>query len=440
MDVSAVLEPLERRGRRPVARRPAPRAPAGPLLARAALACAVLPALTAAAGQERPELPPSPAARAWATVARGTLPATGAPGGVSEAAFASWPAAGAQAWDEPAPWRRWTALLRALLEDDGRASSPGAGERAPAPGEGPQPASELRASLALCALAQGRFDDAWTHFAAVARRPRAGAAPALFPARRSRRPPGPRGRRARAAGGGRAPRSALPPEAEAASVFGAREMRSAPFVVGDATLAMRVYYEPGDGVQVDLEHLGGGPAELSVRLPHPLDFALGKQYRDWDEVESVEGAVAVRLSAEQAEVSLWANHVGLPPSFPRRCPPTCRRASGARAYAWPRTLRRGCGASPRRWRSSAGCRWPRVRTARARRAPRAGAPPPPTPPSSARSPPWSWARERAALGRAGLGPRTLPAAAPAAGHRRRAARARGSRRSPRKTQPTALGH
>ncbi len=230
----------------------------------------------------------------------------------------AWPAWDDAAWDTTAPWTRWSDAVRAL-----RAA------RAEAEGEESAAARRARGALALCALAQGRFEEAWEHLA------RAGdpdALAALVPRLLPGAAPGAVDGSGALPGGARlAP--ALPP-ALGIDPREAREMRSAPFRLGAATLTLRVYFEPGSGVQLDLEHVAGGPAALALAIPVPLEAALERVYVDWDEVTPEAGGVRLELSDERRAISVWATLDYRAPAFPRTLPEALARAlarAGVRA-------------------------------------------------------------------------------------------------------------
>lgn len=229
----------------------------------------------------------------------------------------AWPTWDDAAWDTDAPWARWSDAVRAL-----RAARAAEGEESAA-------ARRARGALALCALAQGRHEEAWEHLA------RAGdpdALAALVPRLLPGAAPGAADGSGALPGGARlAP--ALPP-ALGIDPREAREMRSAPFRLGAATLTLRVYFEPGSGVQLDVKHVAGGPAALALAIPVPLEAALERVYVDWDEVAPEAGGVRLELSSERREVSVWATLDYRAPAFPRTLPEALPRAlarAGVRA-------------------------------------------------------------------------------------------------------------
>jgi hypothetical protein len=224
-------------------------------------------------------LPGGPAARAFASVGAETQPQK-----LALPAFPRWPE-GAQ-WNDPALWRGWADDLRAEAQ---------AGTADPA----------RRARLCAFALAQGRSDDAWDHFAALAGAPSVCAAllPRLLPGVPIDGAAG-KGGIAPALADGIALAPALPPPSRPASevVLGRRwierrEMRIEGLVIGDATLSMRVALE-SDGVQIDFDHRSGGTAHVSVWLPEPPDFEIYVAYVDWMRQDAIGGPLALEIPAD----------------------------------------------------------------------------------------------------------------------------------------------
>ncbi|MBK8179442.1 MAG: hypothetical protein IPK67_11260 [Planctomycetes bacterium] len=240
------------------------------------------PAPSAVAGVT---LPPGPAARAFAGVGPATEPAR---------LSADGPAA--PDWSRPEGWNRWAEAVGA--EARGAQSDP-----------------TRRAALARAALSQGRYDDAWDHFAATGGDPPVAAAllPRFFPGVGE---PGVQEAPAAAVdfladarGGlpGPLPDGVLlrpsvpPPSLPAAQValgrnwIERREMRLEGLRVGASTLAMRVALQ-SDGIQVDFDHRGGGPARVRVILPEPADFEVRVAYVDWMRQDERGGILEVNLA------------------------------------------------------------------------------------------------------------------------------------------------
>jgi hypothetical protein len=243
----------------------------------ALIALAVLLGLQTPAGPEL-SLPPGPAARAWAS----TTPA-------APAELDAWVAARArpEAWDEGATWSAWAGELAA--------------ERGAA-----QPDPARRTALALSALGQGASEQAWDHFAALSGHGDALAAvlPALMPGVAP-------GTRLAELPDGVVLAPALPPldrpTRERVLGYGrleTREMKLSGLRIGAAEVDVRVAVVP-DGVQVDLEHVGGGAARVLVVLPEPLDFELASAYVDWEKQPRAGAEHAVVLTAEKPSITVY---------------------------------------------------------------------------------------------------------------------------------------
>jgi len=262
------------------------------------------------------ELPSSPAGRAFAGVSPSTV-------------AAALPAAVARgledkAWQQPGTWMGWAEAVRAEAD----ASAPHAVQRA---------------YLAQIALAQGRWDDAWDHFAATGGEPGlcAGLLPRFLPgvaaAPQASAGDGPP-TFAAALGGhvGALPegvllRPALPPPAVPAAQVALgrnwierRSMRLEGLRIGAAIVAMKVSLE-SDGVQVEFTHQGGGAARWNVMLPEPLDFEVRVAYVDWMRQDEVGIALEVAIAPGDEPHTLFGRFrprsipwpTNLPPATPR---------------------------------------------------------------------------------------------------------------------------
>jgi hypothetical protein len=211
-------------------------------------------------------LPEGPAARAFAQVAPDTQPA--------EMNLSFLPVERSDpAWEREEVWQDWAVCVRETAKS--KESDP-----------------VRRARLCLYACVQGRSDDAWEHFSALTAEPQLSAAllPLLAPGVPVSLAP-----EVRASKGGRSgamPDGALlrpmlppPPTPVAELELGRtwiepRKLTIEGLRVGAATLAMGISLE-ADGIQIDLDHRGGGPAKLSILLPEPADFAIYVAYLDW---------------------------------------------------------------------------------------------------------------------------------------------------------------
>lgn len=210
--------------------------------------------LLAAPGDEGPlSLPDGPAAKVWAGVGPETSPADIA------ARAGLW-----ADWSTRSTWSTWASLVR---------------EEAAA--EGPEPAR--RAILCLLARGHGRAGDAWAHYGTL------GAEPGLVAAVTPRLLPGVPSEAAVEPGGRPAPlpdgvvlRPFLPPSSGEGPA-GTVEWRSATahgLRIGAAVVDLTVTVE-ATGVQVDLTHVSGGAATVSVLLPEPEGFEVKIEYLDW---------------------------------------------------------------------------------------------------------------------------------------------------------------
>src|SRR6186713_777615 len=191
-----------------------------------------------AAQAPRIELPAGPAAELAARLDPGVTPA-------------ELPVVAEQAWARGETWKRWSELLK--LE---------------AGAAGPDPAR--RAELALLALEQGRYEDAWDRFAQCAPAPPVAAAllARLLPGA----PAGP-------LADGAVLRPALPPPGAASTPprgIDRRAMRIEGLAVGAAVIGLRISVEV-EGVQIDVEHLSGGPAKLSIAIPEDPRFGFSDE-------------------------------------------------------------------------------------------------------------------------------------------------------------------
>lgn len=285
----------------------------------ALLAClAAIPA-----GQDRPaptstkspparrvELPEGPAGRAFASVSPTTTSAS-LPGGQVWAGDFDAPA-----WRSSAAWEAWSSAVRAEAQatpsDDSRAAR--------------------RATLARIALAQGRWDDAWDHFAATGADPAICAAllPAFLPGVDST---------AASTGGipGPLPEGTLlrpaipPPSVPAAQValgrnwIERRTMRVDGLEVGAARLAMTVTLQ-SDGIQVDFDHQAGGATRVLVRLPEPADFQLRVEYIDWMRQDEVGRALELSISPGDETHSLFGRFRPRTLPWPTQLPAQLSRA------------------------------------------------------------------------------------------------------------------
>ncbi|MAF64683.1 MAG: hypothetical protein CMJ84_03350 [Planctomycetes bacterium] len=235
------------------------------------------------------ELPDGPAATAWAGVGPATTPAAIGGTWLDEQARDAG-GAGDPLTDRWLAWARW---LKAEAADAG---------------EHPDP--QRRTGLALLALEQRRWGDAWRHLARLSAHP--GFAAGLMP----RLLPGAPADAEILAGGLLAPladgvvlRPAPPPATERAgrriqtrraTVHGLR--------IGAAWIDMALLVEPA-GVEVTLTHVGGAATSLAVRLPQPAGRLIGIEYNDWFRQDTVGDPLAVELTPECDPVVLFGRFV-----------------------------------------------------------------------------------------------------------------------------------
>jgi hypothetical protein len=186
--------------------------------------------------------------------------------------------------------------------------------------------AERRARLALLALEQRRFEDAWNHLAATS------ADPAWTAAILPRFIPGvPAGTNVR--DGGRA--TPLPdgvvlapslPPASAGAVRGRidrRAMSLSDLEIGAARVTLRVAVE-AEGVQIDVKHVSGGTAKLAIVIPEPREIPFGNEYVDWYRQDDMHVAHAIVVKPGDEEHTLYGRFEPrdriLPMTMPARVP------------------------------------------------------------------------------------------------------------------------
>ncbi len=184
-------------------------------------------------------------------------------------------------WCRPAPWRRWSELVR---EEQERST----------------PDADARSQLAHLALAQDRHRDAWRHLLSLAHDPPAVAAllPAFLPGVPARSPS--------ALPSGVALTPALPPPPLEGEQPLERRMSVAAFQVGKARVSMEVSLE-ADGVQIDLSWLGGEGTSFTVRPPVPPGTRFHAVYVDWEDAPTPL-AIPVELGPGQTSSTIWARY------------------------------------------------------------------------------------------------------------------------------------
>jgi hypothetical protein len=246
--------------------------------------------VAAVLGQVSPpiELPSGPVADATARIPPGT-------------AYAALPVIAEDAWMSPAAWKRCGELLV------GEASAP-------------KPDSARRAELALLALAQHRYADAWTRYAECA-----DSAPTLAALLPHFLPGLPVSRAANAAlADGAVLAPALPPFLADAPLpprgfVQRRAMRIARVAVGGAVLALRVSVE-NEGVQIDLDHVEGPPVKVAIRFPEDPEFGFSDEYVDWFRQDQRGVPHEVALKAGDDTHTLYARFEPRRPDWPTKEP------------------------------------------------------------------------------------------------------------------------
>ncbi len=191
-------------------------------------------------------------------------------------------------WDSVQPWLRWADLVHAEAQAE-------------------EPDARRRAALCLAARAQGRYQDAWHHFGQT------GADPAL--ARRilptlllglpldhpleSDGSPGPLAE-------GSLLWPCIPPRSEnfREGYVDRRAALVSNLSAGSAKISLRVSIE-GDGVQVDIGHLKGEPAQVRLRMPVPAHQGVDVEYFDWDRVEPIGSLHSVAVSSSSGPQTGW---------------------------------------------------------------------------------------------------------------------------------------
>jgi hypothetical protein len=243
------------------------------------------------------ELPPGPAATAVAaltasTSAHATPSDLGASGKV--------PACARDAWSQAATWPAWSKLLseEALAKRAAKAPDP-----------------ERRARLALLALEQGRSDDAWAHFASTGTDATWTAAllPRFLPGVPAGSPAGIGGLAGALPDGAVLAPCLPPPSLDVLADKGGgkysgridrRAMSVRSITVGAAVISMRVSVE-NEGVQIDLRHVSGGAAHVSVLIPESPDFAFGNEYVDWYRQDDMRVPHAIEVKPGEEEHTIY---------------------------------------------------------------------------------------------------------------------------------------
>jgi len=214
----------------------------------------------------------------------------------------------ARALDAPAPgsveaWKGWAADLEAARK-----------------AREPEPAREAR--LAIFALEQQRWIEAWAHFE------RCGGDPAVCAALLPRFLPGlapgaPLGKDgfAGALPDGVVLRPALPPLKGDAPPgrLERREMKLAQLAVGKAVLSLRIAVEY-DGITVELAHVAGESCKLALVLPCEPGYQIANEYIDWYVQESHGAPLALELQPGAESRTLYGRLEQRSTHAPERVP------------------------------------------------------------------------------------------------------------------------
>lgn len=251
------------------------------------------------------ELPPGALRDAVAKLSRATEPADLGPelGAPNKApGIAREPGTAGEIVRRVETWERWHAALAAVrAKEDPRA----------------------RARLALLALEQGRYESAWRHLEAASAAPDVLAAllPRFVPGVEAGAPLERGGRAAKLADGARlAP--ALPPpvaaDVEADPLRSPRTMR-AEVDVGAARVALTIALE-SEGVQIDVAHVSGGAAKLSIVLPRSEEHDISAEYVDWYKQDTLGAPLALEVQPGDEPHVLFARFEPRAPLWPTRTP------------------------------------------------------------------------------------------------------------------------
>jgi hypothetical protein len=185
-----------------------------------------------------------------------------------------------------------------------------------------EPDPECEARLALFALAQQRWNEAWRHFE------RTGGDPGVCSALLPRFLPGCAADApllqdgfAGALPDGSVLRPALPPAKGDAPPgrIERREMKLARLSVGKAVVSLRIAVEY-DGILVELAHVAGESCRLSLALPCEPGFSLASEYVDWYVQETHGAPLALELKPGEEAHSLYGRLELRPVRGPERVP------------------------------------------------------------------------------------------------------------------------
>jgi hypothetical protein len=193
--------------------------------------------------------------------------------------------------DTPATWSAWAADLTNAQQTN---------------------AVEPRARLALVALEQERYDDAWSHLSAV--RADEASLAALLPRFLPGVPAGSlagQGGHAGALPDGVELHPALPyePDREGATGWVPRAAKVDGLAIGKARVGLEITVE-GEGIQVTLRHQGGEAATVKVRIPRHPEYAIEAEFVDWWQQDQLGNAWELELTPSGEEHVLYGRFRG----------------------------------------------------------------------------------------------------------------------------------
>ena len=193
--------------------------------------------------------------------------------------------------DAPETWSAWAADLTAAQQSN---------------------AIEARARLALVAVEQERYDDAWSHLSAV--RADEASLAALLPRFLPGVPAGSlagQGGYAGALPDGVELRPALPyePDREGATGWVPRAAKVDGLAIGKARVGLEIAVE-GEGIQVTLRHQGGEAATVKVRIPRHPEYTIEAEFVDWWQQDQLGNAWELELTPSGEEHVLYGRFRG----------------------------------------------------------------------------------------------------------------------------------
>ncbi|QDU68068.1 hypothetical protein [Engelhardtia mirabilis] len=229
------------------------------------------------------------------------------PGEAGVSPSLAWPPVDAApgAWTDGGPWSDWAEAVAAERDGD-------------------QPDVARRERLCLTALRQGRHGDAWRHAAVVARQD-----PDRGRALLARLQPGAPAGTAVLGDGRLEPLpmgvllepSLAPPTDPGPNRLDIREVVVHGLRIGEGVVGLKVGVR-GDGVELQIEHEGGAPVELSVRVPCPIGFRTRVEYANWEKLPTIGESIPVRVEAGGEAFRVWARNELDPTPWPAATPAT----------------------------------------------------------------------------------------------------------------------